>query len=118
MHIQRQHTDKRMSQIVIHQGTVYLSGQVADNVNADVEQQTRDTLKEIEKLLVEAGTDTRHLLSVTIYLKDIMRDFAGMNTAWDQWLPEGIAPARATVEAKLCDPDILVEMSVIAALPA
>ncbi|QJD58500.1 RidA family protein [Pseudomonas sp. gcc21] len=118
MHIQRQHTDKRMSQIVIHQGIVYLSGQVADNVSTDVEQQTRDTLKEVEKLLVEAGTDTQHILSVTIYLKDIARDFAGMNTAWDQWLPAGTAPARATVEAKLCDPDILVEMSVIAALPA
>lgn len=118
MHIQRQHTDKRMSQIVVHQGTVYLSGQVADNTGPDVEQQTRDTLKEVERLLAEAGTDTRHLLSVTIYLKAIERDFAGMNRAWDQWLPEGVAPARATVEARLCDPDILVEMSVIAALPA
>jgi enamine deaminase RidA (YjgF/YER057c/UK114 family) len=53
---------------------------------------------------------------VTIYLKDIEADFEGMNQVWDQWLPEGLAPARATVEARLCEPEILVELSVIAAL--
>lgn len=54
---------------------------------------------------------------MTIYLKDIDADFAGMNAVWDKWLPKGVAPARATVEAKLCEPQILVELSVVAALP-
>ncbi len=116
MGIQRLHTDRRMSQIVIHQGTVYLSGQVGESMEAGVEQQTEETLQEIEKLLAEAGSDKEHILSVTIYLKDIERDFAGMNAVWDRWLPEGVAPARATVEAGMCESDILVEMSVIAAL--
>ncbi|WP_185266022.1 RidA family protein [Halopseudomonas xiamenensis] len=116
MRIQRLHTDRRMSQIVIHQGTVYLSGQVGESMEAGVEQQTEETLQEIEKLLAEAGSDKEHILSVTIYLKDIERDFAGMNAVWDRWLPEGVAPARATVEAGMCESDILVEMSVIAAL--
>ena len=49
--------------------------------------------------------------------EDIDADFEGMNRVWDQWLPRGVAPARATVEAKLCEPEILVEMSVVAALP-
>jgi len=40
-----------------------------------------------------------------------------MNSVWDQWLPKGATPARATVEAKLCEPEILVELSVVAALP-
>jgi len=40
-----------------------------------------------------------------------------MNAVWDTWLPKGVAPARATVEAKLCEPQILVELSVVAALP-
>ncbi len=117
MSVQRLHTNRRMSQIVIHQNTVYLAGQVAadDDLNADAETQTRSTLTEIEKLLADAGTDKTRLLSVTIYLKDIDRDFAAMNSVWDQWLPEGTASARATVEAKLCEPEILVEMSVVAA---
>ena len=44
MAIQRQLTNERMSQIVTHNGTVYLSGQVGDDMNAGVEQQTRETL--------------------------------------------------------------------------
>ncbi|KII34512.1 MULTISPECIES: RidA family protein [Pseudomonas] len=117
MSVQRQLTNERMSQIVIHNGTVYLAGQVGDDMNAGIEQQTRETLANIERLLDLAGTDKSRLLSVTIYLKDIDAHFEGMNAVWDQWLPKGVAPARATVEAKLCEPQILVELSVVAALP-
>ena len=117
MSIQRQLTNERMSQIVVHSGTVYLAGQVGDDMSAGIEQQTRETLVNIERLLDLAGTDKTKLLSVTIYLKDIDADFAGMNSVWDKWLPKGVAPARATVESKLCEPEILVELSVVAALP-
>jgi enamine deaminase RidA (YjgF/YER057c/UK114 family) len=117
MSIQRQLTNERMSQIVVHSGSVYLAGQVGDDMNAGIEQQTRETLANIERLLDLAGTDKTKLLSVTIYMKDIDADFAGMNSVWDTWLPKGVAPARATVEAKLCEPQILVELSVVAALP-
>ena len=117
MAIQRQLTNERMSQIVTHSGTVYLSGQVGNDMNAAVEQQTRETLGNIERLLDLAGTDKNRLLSATIYLKDIDADFQGMNSVWDKWLPKGVAPARATVQAKLCEPEILVEISVVAALP-
>ena len=117
MSVQRQLTNERMSQIVVHNGTVYLAGQVGDDMAAGIEQQTRETLGNIERLLDLAGTDKTRLLSVTIYLKDIDAHFAGMNSVWDTWLPKGVAPARATVESKLCEPEILVELSVTAALP-
>ena len=117
MSIQRQLTNERMSQIVVHSGTVYLAGQVGDDMSAGIEQQTRETLANIERLLDLAGTDKHHLLSVTIYLKDIDAHLEGMNAVWDTWLPKGVAPARATVESKLCEPEILVELSVVAALP-
>jgi enamine deaminase RidA (YjgF/YER057c/UK114 family) len=38
-----------------------------------------------------------------------------MNEVWDAWAPEGHAPARATVESRLAAPDLLVEITVIAA---
>jgi enamine deaminase RidA (YjgF/YER057c/UK114 family) len=116
MAIQRQLTNERMSQIVTHNGVVYLAGQVADDMTAGIEQQTRETLAAIEKLLALAGSGKEHLLSVTIYLKDINAHFDGMNAVWDTWLPDGVAPARATVQAALCEPDILVELSVTAAV--
>ena len=81
MPIQRLHTDARMSQIVIHRGTVYLAGQVGEDLSAGIEQQTRETLENIERLLRQAGTDKQHILSVTVYLKDIEADFAGMKAA-------------------------------------
>lgn len=59
MSVQRQLTNERMSQIVTHNGTVYLAGQVGDDMNAGIEQQTRETLANIERLLDLAGTEDR-----------------------------------------------------------
>lgn len=114
MPIQRLHTEKRYSEIVIHNGTVYLAGQLADDYAGDIAEQTRQTLANIDRLLAEAGSDKAHILSLTIYLKD-MADYAAMNAVWDTWVAEGAAPGRACVEAKLYDPRVLVEMMVVAA---
>jgi enamine deaminase RidA (YjgF/YER057c/UK114 family) len=46
----------------------------------------------------------------------VMKDFAAMNEVWDAWVPEGHAPARACVEARMARPELLVEISVVAAL--
>ena len=71
-------------------------------------------LAKVDALLELAGSDRKHLLSATIYLRD-MKDFTAMNNVWDKWVPEGFAPARACVEARMARPDLLVEISVIAA---
>jgi enamine deaminase RidA (YjgF/YER057c/UK114 family) len=113
--IKRINTAQRMSQAVIHNGTVYIAGQVG-TPGASVEQQTRDTLAKIEERLEAAGTDKRHLLQAIIWLKS-MDDFAEMNAVWDAWVPEGHAPARACGSADLATPEYKVEMIVIAALP-
>ena len=115
MAIQRQLTNERMSQIVAHNGTVYLSGQVGDDMNAGVEQQTRETLANIEHLLDLAGTDKSRILSVTIYLKDIDADFAGsinrLNIAIINWLqthqPDILGPGAADPDAYVFEVDIL-----------
>ncbi len=43
-----------------------------------------------------------------------MRDFDAINEKWDAWVPEGEAPARACVEAKLAFTNLTVEVGVIA----
>ena len=113
--IERLEIKPRMSRAVIHNGTVYLCGQVAKDSNADIKQQTITTLEKIDELLATVGIDKSRLLSVTIYL-NTMNDFKAMNEVWDAWVPEGIPPARACVEAKMARPELLVEMSVIAAV--
>ncbi|MCO4835886.1 MAG: RidA family protein [Acidimicrobiaceae bacterium] len=117
MTISRIHTSARASHIVINNGTVYLSGQVAKDPDADVQDQTRSTLERIDALLAEAGTDNSHLLSATIYLRDIDNHFALMNEVWNGWVPEGHAPARACVEAHMARSALLVEICVTAAIP-
>jgi enamine deaminase RidA (YjgF/YER057c/UK114 family) len=111
--IKRMNTAKRMSQVVVHNGTVYLAGQVG-TPGASVEQQTRDILAKIEQLLDAAGTDKSRILQAIIWLKS-MDDFAEMNAVWDDWVPEGHAPARACGSADLATPEYTVEITVIAA---
>jgi enamine deaminase RidA (YjgF/YER057c/UK114 family) len=113
--IKRMNTAKRMSQCVVHHHTVYLAGQVG-TPGASVEQQTRDILAKIDQLLDGAGTDKTRLLQAVIWLKS-MDDFAEMNAVWDDWVPEGHAPARACGSADLATPEYTVEITVIAAMP-
>jgi enamine deaminase RidA (YjgF/YER057c/UK114 family) len=112
--IERKETKQRMSRIVIHQGIIYLCGQVCGDATQGIEHQTQTMLDKVGKLLLDAGSDRQHMLSATIYLKD-MQDFSVMNTVWDNWVPEGYAPARACVQASMARPELLVEISVIAA---
>jgi enamine deaminase RidA (YjgF/YER057c/UK114 family) len=111
----RMQTGKRMSQAVIHNGLVYLAGQVGTG-GGSTEQQTRDVLAKIDDLLHGAGTDKSRVLQAQIWLKS-MDDFPVMNEVWDSWVPEGHAPTRACVEANLARPDLTVEIMVVAALP-
>lgn len=117
MPIRRLHTETRYSEAVIHSGTVYLSGQLADDLSGDIRQQTRETLASIDRLLAEVGTDKTRLLSTLIHLRDIDGDYAGMNEVWDAWVPAGSAPARTTVRAEMYAPQVRVEITVVAALP-
>jgi enamine deaminase RidA (YjgF/YER057c/UK114 family) len=112
--IQRYHIGKRLSEMVVHNGTVYLAGQVAADGQLDITGQTKQVLAQIDSLLAEVGSDKTKILSATIFLPS-MADFPGLNAVWETWVPAGYCPARATVEAKLAGPEYKVEIQVIAA---
>ena len=86
--IERIDAGVRSSKIVKHNGVAYLTGQVCEG----------DPIQE----------------HVTIWLAD-MSDFAGLNEVWNDWVPEGHAPARACGEAKLARDVLRVEFIVDAA---
>ncbi len=115
MEIKRLHVGKRLSETAIHNGTVYLAGQIAEDTTQDIEGQMREVLGHVDRLLNEAGSDKSCLLMCQIFISD-MALFAGMNNVWDEWVPQGHTPPRATVEAKLANPACLVEVCVTAAL--
>lgn len=110
--IKRIETGQRMSQVVIANGMVWLAGQVAAPGKPAAEQ-TRGILEQIDSLLEKAGTDKTKVVSAQIWLAD-MADFAAMNEVWDEWVPQGHAPTRATGESRLAAPDYKVEIIVTA----
>ncbi len=114
MEIKRLHVGARLSEVAMHQDTVYLAGQIAEDIGADIIGQTTEVLGHVDRLLAEAGSDKTCILSCQIFIAD-MAHFAGMNQVWDDWVPAGHTPPRATVQARLANPACLVEIVVIAA---
>ncbi|MBB4264347.1 RidA family protein [Bradyrhizobium sp. CIR3A] len=112
--IERFETNPRMSRVVCHNSLVYLCGQTAASGVGDVTQQTEEALARVDALLARAGTDKTRILSALIHLRS-MSDFTSMNTVWEAWMPTGSAPARTTVEATLAAPELLIEITIVAA---
>lgn len=114
MTIRRIDVGPRMSNIVIHNDTIYLAGQVG-SPGGNVATQTKEILATIDELLAKAGSDKTKVLQAIIWLSD-MSTFGEMNAVWDGWAPQGHTPARATGEAKLAAPEYKVEIIITAAL--
>jgi len=113
--ITRFHVGARLSESAVFNGVVYLAGMVPEAGDTDIEGQTRDVLNQIEQRLREAGSDKSRLLRVQIYLSDI-DDIQAMNTVWDAWVTPGNTPPRATVEARLANPNYKIEVVATAAV--
>jgi enamine deaminase RidA (YjgF/YER057c/UK114 family) len=113
--IKRVNVGKRLSDMAVHNGVAYLAGQVADDTTQDITGQTGQILAVIDKLLATAGTDKTRILMAQIFVAN-MKEFDGMNKAWDAWVAEGNAPPRATIEARLASADYKVEIVVTAAV--
>jgi len=107
--------DPRMSRIVVNNGVVYISGQT-DATGKTIEDQAKNVLAKVDKLLEEAGTNKSKLLTSSIWLKDIENDFHGFNSVWNKWLDPHNKPVRATIESPMARPILLIEVQVTAAL--
>lgn len=115
MDVERFEIGAFLSQATSFGGIVWLSGMVTsqDPARQSVSEQTVDTLAQIERRLIAAGTGKDRLLFANIWLTDIA-DWSDANDAWMAWLGGAIPPARATVQSKLVPP-YGVEIAVVAA---
>lgn len=105
---------RRWSDAVVHNGVAYFV-EVPDDPALDARRQIIQVLDQIERRLVQLGSDLTRLLQVTIYLPD-PEDLNVFNELWEAWLPQGQAPSRACIHAKLAAPGYRVELIVIAAV--
>ena len=112
MTITRYETGPRISQAVVHNGVVYLTGQNG-TPGLPVREQTQETLDQIDRLLEKVGSHKSRILSTTLWLADI-NDFDAVNEVWESWVDLDNPPARATGEVKMITPDYKVEIIVIA----
>jgi len=119
MEISRYDMNERFSEMtVVDMGTgrlIYIAGQVAENTSLDITGQTREVLRFIDALLARAGANKSHIVQARIYLASA-GDYVAMNSIWDDWVPQGHTPARATIGAKLISPEYRVEIECVAAL--
>ena len=93
---------------------LWLSGQIAPDAG-DLQAQVAGALAKIDALLEAGGTSKHDLVAVQVLLEDI-GDFAAMNEVWCEWVDPDNKPARATVQAEMARPAILVEIQVTAAV--
>ena len=115
MTLERIDPGARMSQAVIAGDLIFTAGQVAEtNAGGPVGKQTQEILEIIDALLERAGSERSKLVSVTIYLANML-DFDAMNQVYDAWIDKANPPARACVQAQLAGSEFTVEIAVIAA---
>ena len=117
------HTDKApsaigpYSQAVVANGLVYTSGQIALTsegvmVDSNIVLQTKQVLKNLEAVLVEAGSSMDKVIKTTIFIAS-MDDFVVVNEIYEDAFGSH-KPARATVAVKTLPKNALVEIDAIA----
>ena len=113
MSIVRHKPSKILSGAVEANGMVYVAGTTARTLPASVKSQTEEILAAIDALLAAAGSNKSKIVSATIWVTDIrFRD--EMNEAWLAWVDPANLPARACIQAALANPQMFVEIAVIA----
>jgi 2-iminobutanoate/2-iminopropanoate deaminase len=83
----------------------------------DFRAQTRRTFLNITNLLAAEGATWKDVVRTTCYLRDIDRDYAVFNEERTLFYREqqlDPLPASTGIQAKLCRPDLLVEIEAIA----
>jgi 2-iminobutanoate/2-iminopropanoate deaminase len=109
-----------LSQAIRHGDTVYVSGNVpvdpesGDLVEGGVGPQTEQVLENVQAVLEAAGTSMDNVVRAGVFMTD-MDAFSEMNEVYEEYMSEPY-PARTAVKAEMANPDIQVEIDVVAAV--
>ena len=108
------------SPAVVHNGLIFVSGQLPRNAETGevetgaIEAQTELALRNVEQILLEAGSDLNHVLQMTIYVSE-MELWDRVNETYARILGEH-KPARAIVPVKDLHFGTKIEIQAIAAV--
>ena len=107
------------NQAVVHNGTVYVSGQIAIDpatgklVLDDIETETARVMDNLGAVLAAAGSSFDRVIKCEVFVSDI-ENFGRINTVYSRYFDEATAPARALVEVANLPKYVNVEISCIA----
>jgi enamine deaminase RidA (YjgF/YER057c/UK114 family) len=119
-----QELDNDLCQAVVAGGTVYLRGQIGEDLDTnqsvgigDVEAQAERAMANIDMLLREAGSELSHIVKVVVYIVD-PRYRETVYRVMGRWL-KGVHPvSTGLVVSALARPEWLVEIDATAVIPA
>ena len=96
---------------------VFVSGQIPTDPEGKlpegIEAQTRQSILNVEAVLESAGSDLRHVVKTTVFLRD-MEDFAAVNAVYAEYFDGPVKPARSCVQAAKLPKDMPLEIEAIA----
>ena len=98
--------------VVITSGQLPIDPATGAFAASDIAGQTRQSLKNVQAVLAQAGLGMENIIKTTVFLKD-MNDFAAMNEVYAAFFPSQ-PPARSAVEVARLPKDALVEIEAIA----
>jgi 2-iminobutanoate/2-iminopropanoate deaminase len=111
------------NQAVQAAGLLFCSGQIALDPltgamvgEGDVEAETRQVLANLTAVLAEAGCTPAQVVRTTVFLADLA-DFNRVNALYAEVFGQGVAPARACVQAAALPKGARVEIDCIAVIP-
>lgn len=109
------------NQAIAHQGTLYVSGQIALDPGSGalqtrtIEEETHQVMKNLQAILREAGLTFEDVLKCSVFVSD-MNNYARINAVYAEYFDEATAPARELVEVANLPKFVNIEISLIAAL--
>ncbi|MFV0430740.1 MAG: RidA family protein [Alphaproteobacteria bacterium] len=106
---------ERFSAVTIFNNVAYLAGQVSQQKEGDICEQSKDVFAKIDCLLKEIGASKDHILNAQIWLKTIA-DYDEMNKEWDTWVKGHKPPSRVCVEALMAQEHYLIEVMIVVAI--
>ena len=107
------------SQAIQSNNTLYISGQIAIDpstnnlITGSIEDETHQVLKNIGAILKEAGLNYDHVVSNTVFVKD-MGMFSRINAIYSLYFNSDLPPARALVQVTELPKYVNIEISTIA----
>lgn len=105
------------AQAIIANGFIFCAGQIGRDPQSGVlaegiENQTRQILKNLQAILIEAGSDLEHIVETTVFIKN-KDDYQKMNKVYIEFF-NSYQPARATAEVGWLPGNALISMKAVA----